>query len=316
MPTTDILLATYDGARFLPELIKSLDEQTDQSWRVLVRDDGSTDDTVDILHAWQSRLGDRFKMVKDSKGNLGAAGNFGALLEASDAEYFLPCDQDDFWLPTKIETLLAAIRAEEDKHSSDTPIIVHTDLIVVDEDMIVLADSFWQYQRLRMQGKVPSWKLITLQNNVTGCAMIGNRALLEQALPIPSSAIMHDWWLALYASLHGQVVEIREPSAKYRQHASNTLGAQKWSTLGAILLVAARPRYALKEPRRVIEATRVQAREMLARQQSVMSEQQKLFLSEYAGLADLGILRRKTFPARHRLFYHGLARNVALFLAV
>src|SRR5829696_7008565 len=96
--TTDILLATFNGARFLPEQLASIEAQTHGGWRLIVRDDGSDDGTRSIIEAFAERHGERVRFLRDGRSQLGACGNFAALLEASDAPYFMFCDQDDVWL--------------------------------------------------------------------------------------------------------------------------------------------------------------------------------------------------------------------------
>lgn len=313
---TEILLATYNGAKFLEDLLASLDLQTDQDWRLLVRDDGSTDDTLAILERWGKKMGPRLKILQDGKRNLGAAQNFAALLEACRARHFLLCDQDDVWFPDKVARLKASIVREEAEHGSDTPIIVHTDVTVANQALQTIADSFWHYQRIRMLPEKDPWKLITMQNVVTGCAMIGNAALLRAALPIPKDAMVHDWWLGLVCALSGRVVCEEAPSILYRQHSGNTLGAQEWSTWSAIKLVLTDPGRSRKKPRSMLNDTRSQAQAAVVHLSGFLSPEQSAFLTQYAGLGDRALLTRKLFPLRHRLYYHGMLRNIALYAVI
>ena len=311
---TDILLATYNGARHLPELLASLDAQTNQAWRLIVRDDGSTDDSVALVKAWGAAKPGRLTILEDGRGNLGASGNFGALLEASDGSYFLPCDQDDVWLPDKVERFIKRIAEVEAESGADRPAIVHSDLIVADENLRPIAQSFWRYQGIRLPETERPWKLISLQNTVTGCAMIGNAALRDLAVPIPPEAIMHDWWLASVAAFTGRIVRDPRPSVMYRQHGENALGAQKWSSLQLFLGVLLYPRRALMRPAKIIEETRVMARAAASRLEGRLNDEQKVFLREYHTLREANFLKRKLYPFKHDLWYEGFLRNLAFFL--
>ena len=313
---TEILLATYNGAEFLPDLLASLDEQTDQDWRLVVRDDGSTDETVLILRHWAENKGKRFQLLEDGRSNLGAAQNFGALLEACSARFFLPCDQDDAWLPDKIARLKAAILLEERISGQDTPLIVHTDVIVTDGGLRPLSNSFWKYQNIRMLPKKDPWKLVIWQNVVTGCAMIGNAALLKAALPMPKDAMVHDWWLGIVCAYRGRIVTDEEPSLLYRQHGENSLGAQKWAPWLLLKLGLRDPQPLIDRLRKFLSDTRRQAAAAHLHMEGAISPEQAEFLRSYATLGDARLARRKTFVLRHGIHFHGALRNAALHFLI
>lgn len=312
-PDTEILLATYNGARHLPELLASLEAQTDQDWRLVVRDDGSEDATLEILSNWGRAHPDRFELRGNDSGDRGAAANFAALLAGSGARYFLPCDQDDIWLPDKIARLRAAIVAVEASSPPDTPIIAHSDLRVVDASLDPVADSMWALANLRMPPEDLPWGLMTLQNVVTGCAMIGNAALLRAALPIPPDCKMHDWWLALVASYFGCVVHLEEPGVLYRQHGSNTLGANNWSMLQDLCKALAVLRGDRSDVRHEFAITRRQAAAFLARMGPRLSAEQAAFLTDFGQLEKLSPLERRRFYRRYQVRLRGIIRGVGLW---
>lgn len=137
----DILLATYNGARWLPELRISLMQQTEQRFSILARDDGSNDDTVQILKKFQRDHPGKLDLIKDELGNLGVMGNFNCLMGISQAPYVIFCDQDDIQLPEKIERTFQRAVEWEGELDAETPILVHTDLQVVDSDLEILVRS-------------------------------------------------------------------------------------------------------------------------------------------------------------------------------
>ena len=125
-----ILLGTYNGGRFLREQLDSLFAQTMKDFQLYIRDDGSTDDTMLIVKEYQ-QLHPNIVKVEDEGKNLGAKGNFERLLALTDADYYMFCDQDDVWLPDKIEVSFAKMKQMEQRYG-DIPLLVHTDLEVVD----------------------------------------------------------------------------------------------------------------------------------------------------------------------------------------
>lgn len=224
--TVDILLATFNGARFLAEQLQSIEAQTHGNWQLIVRDDDSSDETLAILERFARRHSGQVHILRDGRGRLGVRGNFEALLEASDSPYFMFCDQDDVWLPEKIGWLLHSLLGLEERQGSGVPLLVHSDLIIVDETLRPLHKSYWRYARLiDSSARRPPARLM-LRNYVTGCALIGNAALRRAALPFPREARIHDWWMALVAAVLGEIAEHEAPTVLYRQHQRNELGAQ------------------------------------------------------------------------------------------
>ena len=145
-----LLLATYNEAAYLDASMDSIARQTSSDWSLLVRDDGSSDATQQLLVEWNRRFGSRMEIPPDSgAGNLGVAGNFSRLLAASSMPYVMFANPDDIWYPDKIEVTWQAMLACEAGSDAGTPCLVHTDLEVVDAEMRQIAPSLWAYQGLR-----------------------------------------------------------------------------------------------------------------------------------------------------------------------
>ena len=223
--STDILLATYNGQEYLKEQIDSILAQSNQDWQLLIRDDASDDDTLNIIKDYVARYSDNIKLIEDSGCHLGASLNFQRLLENSIAEYIMFSDQDDVWLPPKIEATLNLMKATE-KAYPNKPILVHTDLRVVDSQLKTIAKSTWRYQRSFPETGNDLSKVI-LQNVATGCTIMINRKAKTISLPIPKEAVMHDWWIAINVAKHGKIVYIPDQLVLYRQHHNNVVGAKK-----------------------------------------------------------------------------------------
>lgn len=307
----DILLATYNGERFLAEQLNSLLAQRSVNIRVLVHDDGSTDATRDILQNYAQRFPDKIVLI-DGPTRLGARGNFAYLLQHVAAPYVALSDQDDVWLQNKLRILLAKIHEMEAAYGKNTPLLVHCDLEVVDEGMAPIHRSFWCYQGINPARDKLNHLLV--QNNVTGCASLMNLALVRYALPIPGFARMHDHWIALVASAFGHASYVRRPLVKYRQHEKNTLGARR-ACLPEDLRHAVR---VLKEGRWHIDIHDMnkQPSAFLRAYGDSVTPQQWQLLDDFMHLHEKGVLVRIRFLIRYDVLPAGFVRKVALLLRV
>jgi glycosyltransferase involved in cell wall biosynthesis len=218
----EVVLPTYNGALYLEAQLASIYVQSIRPGRVLLRDDGSSDATPELILGLQKRYGD-WLQVLPFDGNLGCTANVNRLLEATTAPYVGLADQDDFWLPQKLEQAMALMQQLEGQHGNSTPLLTHSDLELMDGQAHPLGCRYIQRQRLDPQRT--QLVDLALTNVVTGCTALFNRALLQMALPIPTEALMHDWWLALVASAFGQIALVEQPGVLYRQHGANVLGA-------------------------------------------------------------------------------------------
>ncbi len=310
-----VLLATYNGERFLEPLLRSLAAQTDRNYRLLIRDDGSKDGTGAILARAQA-MDSRISVIDDGHGSSGSArANFGRLLDQTpdDTGPILFCDQDDIWEPTKIATLRRALLAAEAVRGADIPLLAHCDLMVTDGALIPLADSFWAYQFIDpLAGRALNRLLV--QNNVTGCAMAFNQPLLALARPIPDAAVMHDWWLALVASAFGHIEIVREPLVRYRQHGANDTGATRWD----LRHIAAKALRILNRDALLASLNRGR-RQAAAFEQAFASRlnpQHLAIVRAFIATETASPWAKRWLLWRHRLLKTGLIRNLGLFLRV
>ena len=309
----DILMATYNGARFLHEQIRSILEQTHQDFRLLVRDDGSTDTTPSLLAEYvASRPGQIILPEQDAR-NLGPAGSFSALLQQTDANYVMFCDQDDVWLPDKVERILHRMKQIERQEGVERPILLHTDLVVADESLRTLSDSFWRYQRLDPR-RGSAFSRLLVQNVVTGCACMLNRALVRKAAPIPPEARMHDWWVALVAAAFGRVECLPEATVIYRQHSSNALGAKRWGP--SYVIGKALKFFTVDGLARNLESTQQQAKAFFRRFGPELPPPQRQAVQAYAEIDQFGALRRRLLLLRHGIYKAGWIRNLGLFARI
>lgn len=217
-PAVDIALATYQGARYLPEQLASFAAQDYPIVHLRVSDDGSADETLALVRAADPRLEVR---VADTTARKGILRNFEQAILLCDAPYVALSDQDDVWDPRKISLSMEQMAALERVHGRDMPLLVFCDIEVVDAALRTIDASF--FQSTRKSADAREFRDFVLNNHVPGCAMLVNRALLDRALPFPDVAI-HDHWLIQTAALLGKIGHVPVPLIKYRQHGANSIG--------------------------------------------------------------------------------------------
>lgn len=218
-----ILLATYNSERYLRAQIDSILSQTYNDWKLFIRDDGSTDKTLDIIEDYIDKYPGKIVLIMDKKGSMRAYRNFVELLQTVDSDYYMFCDHDDVWLPNKVETSFNMIKSVEISNPN-TPAVIHTDMKVVDQDLKVLSESFWKYSRLLPD--YCSFIDLVCCNCVNGCTMLFNKKAKEVALPNVSYCLMHDVLVAQsVAANNGVICAIKHPMVLYRQHVDNVIGA-------------------------------------------------------------------------------------------
>ena len=220
----DVLVATCNGEKYVKEQIESILNQTYKNIKVIVSDDRSDDSTPNILKELAEK--DSRITLNLQQERLGVVGNFEFLLKQVQSNYYMLSDQDDFWLPEKIEKSVQKL--EED--GSD---FVFGDLEVVDQDLNTIYPSFGDFMLLNRKIKkyIGTNKLNYLYNCVTGCTVLGKKEFIEKILPIPtiSKYLIHDHWMGLMMSIYGKNSYIEEKYIKYRQHGNNQVGTNKLS---------------------------------------------------------------------------------------
>lgn len=217
----DILLPTYNGAKYLPALIESILNQTFNDLRFIVRDDGSKDNTREVLKGYKDRHPSKFLLVEDTLGNQGTSGSNNVLIKYVTSDYFMFCDQDDIWEPNKIEESLNEIKKLEQENPGK-PILVCTDALCFDENGKVTAQSFYESQKF--QDVTDNYHKMLALNVVQGATALMNKKTLDYVKFIPKD-LFHDWWTGVIVCYYGKVSYIHQPLLRYRQHSSNVVGA-------------------------------------------------------------------------------------------
>lgn len=219
-----ILLATYNSEKYLREQLDSLFEQTYLNWNLFVHDDGSTDKTLLIINEYATKHSNIY--VLDFPPTGGAKSNFMHLLSCVEADYYMFCDHDDVWINTKVELTFKKMKDTE-LSFPNLPIIVHTDLYVVDENLQIIHPSFWKFEGI-YPNEINTFEMLAAFNLTTGCTMMINARAKDVTPNDCSEAMMHDSWItAAVLWAKGKVVDIDLPLIFYRQHGDNCLGANQ-----------------------------------------------------------------------------------------
>lgn len=308
----DILLGTYNGEKYLPELLASIERQSYSDWKLIVRDDCSKDDTEKIILSFQRKYPEKVRIINNEGKNLGACKNFLKLLEFSENDYIFFCDQDDVWLPEKVEIMVTTAKKIE-KDIPHVPFLIHHDLIVVDENLNNISNSFWKYQFIKPDFCKTLPRLL-VTNSVTGCATLINKRLRDLIIPAPEGVIMHDWWIALVASAFGRIFWIPDRLVLYRQHGKNDVGAKAWNL--SYIIRKALSFYEREALLKGFRDTVMQAKIFLNRYQDELSESKRLILKKYVNLPNDNFIMRRLNILRYGFLRTGLIRNIGFLLRI
>ena len=218
----DILLATYNGEKYIREQIESILNQSYKNIKLIISDDCSKDNTINILKEYEKK-DNRIKLYIQ-KENVGVVKNIEFLLNKIESDLYMLSDQDDVWLSEKVEKTYETLK----NNNAD---FVFGDLEVVDKTLNTIYSSFGDFMLLnrKIDKYINTDKLNYLC--VTGCTVLSKKSLVKKILPLPviSKYLIHDHWIGLISSLNGKMVYMHEKYIKYRQHGNNEIGTKKIS---------------------------------------------------------------------------------------
>ncbi|RZI49593.1 glycosyltransferase family 2 protein [Lactococcus kimchii] len=290
----NILMSTYNGEKFVAEQIESIQQQTFADWKLLIRDDGSTDKTCEIADEF-AKNDPRIQLIKAE--NVGVIQSFYELVKTEEADFYFFADQDDYWLPEKLEIILA----QAQKHDNTKPVMYYTDLKVTDKNLSVTSESM-----IKSQSDHANTQLVQelTENTVTGGASMINHALAT-LWQTTSDIIMHDWYLAVLASAVGELVYIDQPTHLYRQHESNVLGAR---TLSKRMKKWLHPSLWFEKYWWLISSSQNQAEKLLTEQENLLTESNKQLIKAYVSILEQPKAKRREilekFNLRKNKNYH------------
>ena len=228
-PKIEILMATYNGEKYIGEQINSIINQTYTNWNLLIRDDGSKDKTLNIIKKYE-KMDNRIILIRDNKDNLGFVKNFEELLKKSRTEFVMFSDQDDYWLENKIEKYVEVIE-KLDKKKLEKPLLIHSNSYICDKNLKILEEKFIDSN---IAGEKKS-KSIFFYYIVQGATVLINRNLIKKVIPFSNNVKLHDRYFHLISEFLGNRIFINESLMKYRQHGNNEIGVSKVSIIKKIL---------------------------------------------------------------------------------
>lgn len=306
-----VLMAVYNGGEYLKKQLESIKNQTYSEWRLIVRDDMSSDNSVEVIKEFADSVSQEVIIKKNNPGSGSAKNNFARLIkDAAGSEYVMFSDQDDIWKEDKIEKTLEKMKQAEGSAKSDVPVLVHGDVEVVDKDENITAESMFKLSHIPVRQELPG---LIIQNNVTGCTMMINAALLNGIGDAADDEriIMHDYLIALYAGVFGKTEVIEEPLLSYRQHGDNSVGAKDNNNSKYLISRLKQGRENYKE---AMNTSREQIGFFLEKYGEEMLKKglkdEYGLMKKYAESGSYNNLKRILFYCRYKVWKKGLVRKI------
>ncbi len=306
MAEIHIVLATYNGAKFIEEQLNSILNNSYKEFTIEVCDDGSTDETLELVSKYVKKY-ENITLHRNEK-NLGYVMNFMEGIRRSKSPYIMLCDQDDIWHADKIQKTYERMKQLEQEMSSGVPLLVYSDAMNFDNDTGAELGSFHKSSHLNTENIDPAHLL--MENKCIGCTVMVNGAIREYLDTLPNAIRVHDWWLALICSCFGKIAYLDESTLQYRQHSGNMIGGSGFSTY-----VGNRLKH-VKNQKTAIQATFEQGKAFYELFSGCMEMDTKEVFATFAKMGTVGFLRRRAWLLRYGFWKSGFVRNVALFFLI
>lgn len=305
MDKISIVMTTYNGEKYLEEQINSILSSTYQDFELYIVDDGSQDNTMEILKGYKEKYPDKV-YVSRNETNLGVTLNFLNAISKTSSEYIMLCDQDDVWKMDKIARTLKRVKQMEVQFGKDLPIAVFTDAYVVDEDLNIIHESFFRSGRLNP--RLTDLAHLLMENKLIGCTVMINQGLrrILQSRPLPKRARFHDGWLGLMAASVGKIGFIKEPTLFYRQHGANVVGNR-----GFLPYIINRISN-LRKQKRALEELYIQAEELAFLYHNFIDGRKLEIITRFSKLGKVNFIKRRIILIRYGYLKSGIIRNIGL----
>jgi len=307
--TVDILLATFNSGKYLAENIESIINQDFVQWRLLIRDDLSQDNTLDIIKHYTRRYPDKIVHIL-SQTHCNACKSYSELMLQSSAPYVMFCDHDDIWLPEKISKSLVRMKQAESEYGMSRPLLIFTDKRVVDQNLNIIGNSYFKHQNLNPANTTLHRLLV--QNIPSGCTGLMNRTLVKMCTTIPPAAVMHDHWISLVAAAFGYICYLNEPTILYRQHDQNIFGSSKYGW--EYIFQCCKKGIDLAKER--FYQNVIQASAFYEYYKKDLNPEQNKVLQEFSNLKNISWINRREVLLRNRILKTGLRRNLGMLLII
>jgi glycosyltransferase involved in cell wall biosynthesis len=293
-----ILLSTYNGQRFLSVQLDSLLRQTYPKISICIRDDGSSDNTRDVIKTYEEKFADKVNLLQDELGHVGVYRSFRTLIGKCSADYYLFCDQDDIWDQNKVDILVQEINALGEKYSSKSPCLICSDYRIINEANELIVPSAFKEYGLKHKELVAG----LFQGFVPGCTMIFNKPARKLFLKYDGFEL-HDNQILILTAIFGQIGFCSVQSMSYRVHSRNAIGLRERTSKIILLKDLMKFIFNSEQYRRIILRRYFEMRLQLARQIRVsLLKERELFSS--AEIDEMGYCRRKKWFLDHFKPFH------------
>jgi rhamnosyltransferase len=216
----DIILSTFNGETFILDQLKSICHQTFKDFKIIIRDDNSSDKTIQIATEYLEKENIEFKIVVDDLGNLGPEKSFKTLLNHTNSELIVLCDQDDIWANDKLEKLIQLYNSDAKKN---IPALIFSNANLIDTDGHSLNKTIHK----KLKWKQRNFNAFIFNNYVQGCTMMINAQMKDAYLKMQTSIGIHDYPMILIALHYSNFAYTSENLTSYRLHENNTIGLSK-----------------------------------------------------------------------------------------
>lgn len=307
MDMVSIVMATYNGEKYLEDQIDSILSSTYKDYELYIVDDGSQDATMEILGRYEKKYPDKVH-IQQNKSNLGVTLNFLNAIIKTSSDYIMLCDQDDVWKKDKIAKTLKKTRQMEAQFGKDLPIAVFTDANVVDSNLKLIDESFFKSGRLNPS--LIDLPHLLMENKLIGCTVMINQALRKalQSYTLPKRARFHDGWIGLIAASMGKIGFINEPTLLYRQHEANVVGNRNF--LSYILSRVGN----IKGQKNALRSLYIQAEEFASLYHDIIDSSKLEIILRFSKLDQEGFVNKRITIMRCGYLKTGFIRNVGLMI--
>lgn len=329
MSTVNIVMATYNGEKYLKQQIESILGASYTDWSLFIFDDGSTDNTLEIAQDFEKRYPERIQVYQNER-NLGVTLNFLTGLKkvyqltnleetpnvrakmhpysSNHAKYYMLCDQDDVWHRDKITVTLERMKFLEKKYGKEKAQLVFTDAKVVDENLNKIYQSFFSSQRLCPYNTDLAHML--MENKCIGCTVMMNRSVVRLLKKLPKNPRYHDWWLGLIVSSFGHIDYLDTQTLNYRQHGNNVVGSKSFLDYVKLRIKS------LQQQKKSLLGCINQGSEFLEIYQDALSEKERKLLTVFASISKVNWFKKRYLLLRYGFLKSGFVRNIGLLIII
>jgi len=313
-----ILLATYNGEKYLSEQIDSILKQTYQNFMLYISDDKSCDNTMNILNEYKNKYPDKIVILKNDKASGSSKGNFLHLLEEVTSDLYFFCDQDDVWTDNHLEIFIKKYN-NLSENERDKPLLFHSDLKVVDASLNIVANSFLSYAKLPHN---PRKRFYYLGNNVTGCVCMINNALKNLVLKDKSLLMnniqkipMHDHFFSFISVIFGKKYFLKQKTNLYRQHEKNVLGADAYSLKNNVKKIVSKEKHMqfIAQNNRILNESKNFVEFFLLYFNENLGKKEKQIMTDYINIHKKNKVSRIIFLIKYGILRKGFFKNLVLF---